>query len=167
MNITPVFLHQFHDKTERILHRRGNVNPSVPVLEMTIVLDHCLDAQQMCQCVPALLGALKRGSEVFRNVRLNVTDWWNDERIENQVRPMLTVMGEGFYEHYTAADSEKRIEVLYQYLKFYHARSKLVLLVTDGHYKTEDKEAESEALKPFLGRKLMRVTVSEKGMELT
>lgn len=176
MIISPVFLHQFHEKAERILRRRGNLNPSAPVLEMTVVLDHNICAQELRQYVPALLGALKRGSELFRNVRLNVTDWWDDERIENQVRPMLAVMSAGFYEYDTPQVSEKtekterqtakRIEILYQYLKFYHARSKLIVLITDGCCRTEDEQARQEALKPFLGRKLMRIIVGEKGMEL-
>lgn len=165
MNVTPVFLNQFHNQAERILHRKGNFTG--PPLEMTIVLDHNLCAEKLCDCVPALLRCLKQRSEIFRNVRLNVTDWIGDSRIENGVRPMLSVITGGCFRDDRTAVQEKRIELLYQYLKFYHARSKLIVLVTDGKYRVGDEKAQNEALKPFLERKLMRITVTEEGMELS
>lgn len=89
-----------------------------------------------------------------------------DTRIENRVVPMMTVLVSGFFESYEQICNEKKTEALYQYLKLYHARSKLILLVTDGRHRPEDEKAAEEALKPFLGKKLVSVLVREDGMEL-
>lgn len=164
MNLSPVFLHQFRDQVQRVLHVRGNFTD--PVLEMTLVTDHSVDRAQMAEAVPALLRALKQQGDVFRNVRFNLADWLEDDRMENRVIPMMTVMVNGFFDTYRQLPGEKRIECLYQYLKFYHARSKLILLVTDGKYCLKEEEAAREACKPFLGKKLIRIMISEDGMEL-
>ncbi len=164
MNLSPVFIHQFHNRIERVLHRKGNFTG--PVLEMTVIVDHSVSAGVVQEGVPALLRCLKQHSEVFRNVRLNITDWLEDTRIENRVVPMMTVLVSGFFESYEQICNEKKTEALYQYLKLYHARSKLILLVTDGRHRPEDEKAAEEALKPFLGKKLVSVLVREDGMEL-
>lgn len=164
MEISPVFLHLFHNKIERVLHLKGNFTG--PVLEMALVMDHRVPAQKMQECVAALLRCLKQQSEVFRNVRFNVIHWISDDRIETKVCPMLSAVTEHFYGDYVPTTETKRIEKLYQYLKFYHARSKIVLIVTDGQYQVEDEAAKEAALKPFLGRKLIPVTITEEGMEL-
>lgn len=164
MDISPVLLHQFHNQVEYILHRKGNFTG--PVLEMTVVLDHSLPRKRTKECVSALLRSLKQKSETFRNVRLNVTDWLSDDELTNRVKPMLSVMTDSFYETYEEIKTEKRIETLYQYLKFYHARSKLILLFTDGQYRIGDETLRCETLKPFLGRKLIQITATENGIEL-
>jgi hypothetical protein len=164
MDISPVFLHQFHNRTEFVLHRKGNFRG--PVLEMTLVLDHSVPAEQMKERVPVLLRYLKQHSEVFRNVRLNVTHWLGDTQIENQTVPFMKLLVDGFFDRYQHIVCDKRIEYLYGYLKFYHARSKLILLVTDGQSHVQDSQAAQEALKPFLDRKLVPVMTGETGMEL-
>lgn len=164
MELSPVLLHQFHNQVERVLHVKGNFTG--PVLEMTVVLDHSLQRERMQECVSVFLRSLKQKSEVFRNVRLNITDWTSDDGLTNLVKPMFSAMSDSFYESYQEIKTEKRIEVLYQYLKFYHARSKLILIFTDGQYRIGDKELCCEALKPFLSRKLIRITVTENGIEL-
>lgn len=75
-------------------------------------------------------------------------------------------MPDSFCEAYEEIKTEKRIEVLYQYLKFYHARSRLILLFADGQYRIGDEKLRCAALKPFHGRKLIQVTVTENGIEL-
>ncbi len=164
MNLSPVFIQRFHNRIERVLHIKGNFTG--PVLEMTVIVDHSLPAGSVQEGVPALLRCLKQHSEVFRNVRLNITDWSGDGKIQNSVVPMMTALVSGFFEAYEQICCEKKTEVLYQYLKLYHARSKLILLVTDGCHHTEDEKAAQEALKPFLGKKLVQILVRENGMEL-
>ena len=148
-----------------MLHRKGNFTG--PVLEMTLVLGHSVRKEQMAEVAPALLRALKQQGEVFRNVRFHLTDWLEDDHMENRTIPMVTVMVSGFFDGYSCLPGEKRIEYLYQYLKFYHARSKLILLVTDGGYCLREEQAAGEALKPFLHKKLIQVMVTEEGMELS
>lgn len=164
MELSPVFLHQFYNRVERILHARGNFMGAV--LEMTIVLDHSIPQERIRKCVTMLLRTLKQKSKVFRNVRLNIVDWMEDTELTNQVKSMMTVMMDSFYEDYQEKKTKKRIEILYQYLKFYHARSKLILLFTDGNFRMEDEKVRDEALKPFLARKLLQITVTENGIEL-
>ena len=164
MEMSPVFLHQFHNRIERVLHIKGNFTG--PILEMALVMDHHVSAEQMKQNVSAILRCLKQQSEVFRNVRFNVVDWCDDARISTRVCPMLSAVTDSFYQDYEQIGETKRIELLYEYLKFYHARSKIVLIVTDGQYTIEDEKSGEMALKPFLGRKLIQIIVTEKGMEL-
>lgn len=164
MDISPVFLHIFHNKIERVLHLKGNFTG--PVLEMALVMDYSVPAERMRESVAALLRCLKQQSEVFRNVRFNVIEWKSDSEIGTRVCPMLMAGTESFYQDYEQTMETKRIEKLYQYLKFYHARSKLVLLVTDGQYHVENEAEKEAALKPFLGRKLIMIKITEKGMEL-
>lgn len=164
MDLSPLWIHQFHNRIEHVLHLPGNFTG--PVLEMALVLDHHVPAEQIKETVPALLRALKQQGEVFRNVRFYVVDWQSDAQITTRRCPMLSAMTEQFYQDHVQSVEKKRIELLYQYLKFYHARSKLILLVTDAQYVMEDEAAGNMALKPFLGRKLIQLSMTEKGMEL-
>lgn len=164
MEISPVFLHKLHDKTERILHLPGNFTGAV--LEMTLVMDAHVPAERMQECVSILIRCLKQQGEVFRNVRFNVVSWKRDEEITTKVCPMLSAGTAGFYADYIQTEQEKKIEKLYQYLKFYHARSKLILLVSDSEYTVGDETEKNAALRPFLSRKLLVIHVGEMGMEL-
>ena len=49
----------------------------------------------------------------------------------------------------------KRIDPLFANLKLFQARSKLILLLSDGQFFVEDEEQCMESLKPFLGRKML------------
>ena len=164
MEVSSGFCQQFYHRVQRVLHVPGNFTG--PVLEMSVVLDHHVPPAGMEACVPALLGSLKRRSEVFRNVRFHIVDWLDDERIINRTVPMMTVLVNGCFREYEPKPDEKRIECLYQNLKFYHARSKLILLFTDGVYTMRDQDAAAAALKPFLGRKLLTITMTKDGPEL-
>ncbi len=161
MEVSSVFCQQFYHRVQRVLHVPGNFTG--PVLEMSVVLDHHVPSAWMEACVPALLGCLKRRSEVFRNVRFHIVDWLDDERIINRAVPMMTVLVNGFFREYDTTPDEKRIECLYRNLKFYHARSKLILLFTDGMYTMRDQEMAAAALKPFLGKKLIPITMTKDG----
>lgn len=159
MVLSPVFLKQFKNTVERILHVPGNFTE--PVLEMAVVIDGTLSREQSETCVPELLGTLKRHSEVFRNVRLNIVEWKSDERIVTQVRPMSMAMLKSFYEDYEQVCEQKHFEKLVAYLKLYHARSKLIILITDGAYLVEREDELEIAMRPFLEKKLMQVVFAE------
>lgn len=186
MEQSPVFLRAFHNKTERILHMPGNFTGSI--LEMTLVLDAHVPAEQLKECAGILMRFLKQKNEVFRNVRFNAVYWKSDAEITTKVCPMLMAGTDSFYEELSLnkdsfpnkdfsperegmqedpdKDCRKNVEKLYQFLKFYHARSKLVILLTDGCFQTGNEAEREEALKPFLFRKLITVKVTEQGMEL-
>lgn len=164
MELPPVFLHRFHNEVERILHLPGNFTGAV--LEMALVMDAHVPPKLMQECVSTLIRALKQQGAVFQNVRFHVVSWRSDEEITTKVLPMLLAGTESFYEDYVQTPDQKKIEKVYQYLKFYHARSKLILLVTDGCYVVGNEDEKKEAQKPFLARKLLEIKITEKGMEL-
>lgn len=164
MQLSPVFLHLFTNRVERILHVKGNFTG--PILEMTVVMDHSVGKEQMEVVLPSLLGALKKHSEVFRNVRMNIMDWNSDEKKENRVLPMMLAMGTGFYENYEQIAGTKRVELLYENLKLFHARSKLIIFVTDNNWCVADEKAKEEALKPFLTKKLLPIIIRNDEVEL-
>lgn len=159
--MTPVALQQFKNTVERILHVPGNFTGSN--LEMAVVIDGSLKKEQAETFVPELLGSLKRHSEVFGNVRLNVVDWKSDEQIQTQVRPMSMVMLKSFYEEYECVRMAKHFEKLAAYLKLYQARAKLIILITDGTYQVGSEEEKKLLMRPFLEKKLMQVTLTEQG----
>lgn len=55
---------------------------------------------------------------------------------------------------------------LLPYLKLYHARSKLIFVITDGHAGVKEPNSVREAMKPFLERKLILLTTEPDEMEL-
>lgn len=156
--MTPVSLQMFKNTVERILHVPGNFTEQN--LEMAVVIDGALSREQVEAYVPELLGSLKRHSEVFRNVRLNVVEWKSDEQIMTQVRPMSVVMLHSFYEEYEQVQNPKHFEKLVTYLKLYQARSKLIILVTDGKYQVEHEDELELTMRPFLDKKLMQVVIT-------
>lgn len=161
MELSPVALLTFKNTVERILHVPGNYTGGI--LEMTEVIDGALEQEKVSTYVPELLGSLKRHSEVFRNVRLNVVEWKSDERITTEVRPMPIVMCQSFFSEYEKYDTEKHLEKLVAYLKLYHARAKLIILVTDGRYLVECEEEVELAMRPFLDKKLMQIVLDKDG----
>lgn len=161
MSLSPVTLKIFKNTVERILHVPGNFTK--PPLEMAVVIDGALDRERVKEYVPELLGSLKRQSEVFRNVRLNVVEWKTDERIETQVRPLSYMLLSGSYGEYEQVCTEKHLEKLAAYLKLFCARSKLIILITDGSYLVGQEEALAAAMRPFLEKKLMQVVLREDG----
>jgi len=46
-----------------------------------------------------------------------------------------------------------------------HARSKLIVLLTDGNFIEEEREEIKESMQPFLEKKLMTVFIKEDGMK--
>ena len=159
--MTPSFIFdkQFTNKVEMILHSPCNI-PS-KMFEMTVVLDRNLSKDVVDKIVPHLLKVLKRHSEVFLNVRLNMVEWDSDDKISNQIIPMAMAMISSKYSEYEQKVETKSYPYLMQNLKLFHARSKLIIVVTDGTYKIGDETELKKLMQPFLYRKVMNVVVSD------
>ncbi len=154
-----IFDKQFVNKVEMILHSPCNI-PS-KMFEMTVVLDRNLSKDVAMEIVPHLLKVLKRHSEVFANVRLNMVKWETDDVIENQIIPMSMAMIGSHYAEYEQVKNVKSYQALMQNLKLFHARSKLIIVVTDGDYETGAEAELKKLMQPFLYRKVMNVVVTE------
>lgn len=159
MNLSPVFLMQFKNTVERILHVRGNYDGGI--LEMAVILDHNVSREMVQDLVPQLLRSLKMHSEVFRNVRLNMIQWESDERITNQVTPMAVAGLTSYYENYESQKHSKELMKLVQHLKLFQARAKLIILITDGKNEEDSQECLKAAMQPFLDKKFMQIIVGE------
>lgn len=165
MNLSPVFLMKFKNTIERILHVKGNYNGGI--LEMAVVLDHSLSRECVQVVVPQLLRTLKIHSEVFRNVRLNMVEWIDDETIISQVSPMSMAGLSSYYEGYEQRKKEKDMLKLISYLKLFQARAKVIILVTDTACDIAAQEGIKTAMQPFLDKKLMQVVVSGETLEVS
>lgn len=137
--------------TEQVLHVPGNFTKNI--LEMTIVLDYGMEKAKCQERCIELLQTLKQHSKVFQNVRLNVTAWKSDEYMENQVVPISVMLLGRYFEGYETTEGKKDITPLMAYLKKFHARSKLIFLITDGQYMVGNREELLQNMKPFLGKK--------------
>lgn len=164
MNQSPVFLKNFKNIVDRILHVPGNFTE--PVLEMAVVIDNNLSREQVRDYLPDLLGTLKMHSEVFRNVRLNVVQWRADEEMICKVSPMSVVQLSSYYEDYEQCVKRKTFEKLISYLKLFQARAKLMILLTDGNYQVEQEELLQQAMQPFLEKKMMQVVLTGDGADI-
>ena len=163
MNLSPVFLMQFKNSIERILHVKGNYNGGV--LEMAVVIDENLEREQLQEILPQLLRTLKMHSEVFRNVRLNVVNWKSDEDISEKAVPMAVAGMASYYSDYEKYRAGKDFLKLVQYLKLFQARSKIIILLTDGGYIGSMENAKS-AMQPFLDKKMMQIIVTDEQLQV-
>lgn len=154
-----MFNKQFTNKVEMILHSPCNIPNKM--LEMTVVLDQNLSLDTVKEIVPDLLKTLKRHSEVFLNVRLNMVRWLDDNCINNQVVPMSMAMISSHYDDYVKHITAKRYDKLMEKLKLFHARSKLIIVVTDEKYDIGDEEELRKIMQPFLYRKVMKVVIGD------
>lgn len=185
MGLTPVRNLQLHNQIEKVLHVQGNYRGGI--LEMALVVDRAFDREAVRELCADIITSCKKQSEIFRNVRLNMVLWGHDEIRTETVAAAHVQMGTFFdsYERENAApaavkpntDAENRTEgdtdghkrgeqviELMEYLKKFHARSKLVLLLTPDKeklYRVSDQERLRRALGPFLKQKLILVYPEE------
>ena len=152
MEISEIGALQIAKKAEAILHVPGNYRGGI--LEMTIVLDTSLEKVDFSDALTAVLKALKRKQDIFGNVRLNLV-YWEEETITAKVVPMTLLQTGSPLGDYRSSRHVKKYEELFAYLKKFHARSKLILLFTDGQNKVKDIQAAKDALTPFLKNKLL------------
>ena len=160
---TQVQLLQIKNAVMRILHVPGNYSGGI--LEMAIVADYDIPYEKLRDRCAQIAGALKQTDETFRNVRVNLIKWISDEQVVKEIASLpLLQMGRTFgdYEEYQApvkkksADKNKKsIDELFRQLKLFYARSKLIIILTDGNYRIVEEQKVQEYLNPFLKRKIL------------
>ena len=143
-------------------------------LEMAFVFDLGSDPSYLRDTAAQAAGALKQHDRIFQNVRCNAV-YWAADGLTTEVLPMSYVQLGRVCEkagNRTADGSEKicpknqvvkenrkpRLEDLTGYLKLYHARSKCILVITEGNYEVSDRKRAREALNPFLKSRLVMIT---------
>lgn len=180
MALTQVQKLQLNHQVDRILHAPGNFQGGN--LEMTMVFDEDAEPDWFKEEAIQIITTLKAHSPVFRNVRFHAVKWKGDFSITNQTIPMTFVQAGRFFEEdsqdislSTSTIEEKKetnhiksLEALLENLKLFHARSKLILVLTQGQYQISDREAAKKALNPFLKQKLLLLTPDymKTGMEI-
>lgn len=155
MEVGTIQLLKLKQGAERILHVPGNYKGGI--LEMAFIIDCNLGEKQAKESVQAIVKALKSHSETFRNVRLNVIWWKSDNEIITEVLPMPVMQMGTPFDTYEEKKEEKHIDALLKNLKLFQARSKLILLISDGKFEIESEAGCMDSLKPFLGRKMLLV----------
>ena len=153
MEFSPVMRMQLVNAIERVLHAPGN--PSHDLKEMTIVLDYHMDKETVVALGKWVATTLKNHSRTFANVRCNLLRWVDDDIFRNEICPLSAMQLGRFSEGYEANVQTKRVELLCDNLKRFHARSKLVLVLTDYEYEIADDAKLKEALSPFLKYKIL------------
>lgn len=131
---------------------------------MTIVISSRLDVVSLKENIKAVVDALKRSSEVFRNVRLNLVRAKAEGGFENKVVPLIFLQTGKIPEDNNRHEETMAIASLSEicsYLKLFHARSKLIIIFTDTEYNRGDKAVLKEALNPFLKQKLLVISGEE------
>ncbi len=154
MKLTELGALQIAKRADAILHVPGNYRGGN--LEMTIVIDTSLELEDFKDAVAAVVHALKRGNEIFRNVRLNLVFW--GEETEARLAPMAMLMTGSAFNGYQCRPHKKCYEELFAYLKKFHARSKVILVFADEKNEVLDAQAAGEALSPFLKSKLLLIS---------
>ena len=154
MELTEIGALQIAKRVDAILHVPGNYRGGN--LEMTVVIDTSLEQADFGEAVAAVVRALKRSNEIFRNVRLNLVFWGQEMR--TNVVPMAMLMTGGAFQDYCCCPQKKRYEELFAYLKKFHARSKVALVFTDEQNEVLDRQAAAEALSPFLKSRLLLIS---------
>lgn len=169
MALTPVRNLQLHNQIERVLHVQGNYRGGI--LEMAIVVDREFDRETAQVLCADIITSCKKQSEVFRNVRLNMVLWGKDEIRTQTVASVYVQMGTFFEDYNRETDAgdesgqaaeehmegESVIRIM-EYLKEFHARSKLIILLTPDRekmYRVSDTDRLRKALSPFLKQKLV------------
>lgn len=159
MSLTQIQKLQLNRQVDRILHAPGNQPAGRQQLEMAFVLDCSSDIEYIKTTTQDIVATLKAHDKIFQNVRSNVV-YWRENHISTETMPMSFIqMGKPFVDlEETAVDKLPKFDDLCAYLKLYHARSKCIVLVTNGNYELGEKDKIKENLNPFLKQKLLLVT---------
>lgn len=148
---------------EKVLHVPGNY--SGDYLEMAMVFDCNLSKEFLTQAGKEIVDILKSHSKVFRNVRMNALQWRSDNELIKEISSLPLIQMGRYFKDYEGLRSVKKIEVLAEQLKKFYARSKIIILITDGKYIVEDEELLKNSLQPFLYRKLIIITCANDAIE--
>jgi hypothetical protein len=170
---------QISKMVEHILHVPGNFRGGN--LEMTVVVSSRLSFSEKKESVKEVADALKRSSEVFRNVRLNLVRWDGISDFNSEVVPMVFLQTGAcfaqeqaeseqvpldFEQNRTKSERDQsdfvqerteseQLAPLLAYLKKFHARSKVILVFASKACEMGDKAQAHESLAPFLKQKLL------------
>ena len=162
MSISGLKALQIAKMADHILHVPGNYRGGN--LEMTIVISSRLDVVSLKENIKAIVDALKRSNEVFRNVRLNLVRAKAEGGFKNTVIPLIFLQTGKIFEdnnRYEETMTTASLSEICSYLKLFHARSKLIIIFTDTEYNRGDKAVLKEALNPFLKQKLLVISGEE------
>lgn len=159
MSLTQIQKLQLNKHVDRILHAPGNQPAGKQQLEMAFVLDCSGSMEYVRSTAQAAVAALKAHDKIFQNVRSNVVVW-SAGNMKTETMPMSFIqMGKPFVELENAkVDKSGKLDELCAYLKLYHARSKCIILITEGDYEYGDRELLKQSLNPFLKQKLLLIT---------
>lgn len=163
MSLTPVRNLQLHNQIERVLHVPGNYRGGI--LEMAIVIDRTYDRETIRTMCADIIESCKRQSDIFRNVRLNMVTWSGKDICTQTVAAAYIQMGT-FFDNYEPEDTgnNKSTEELMEYLKKFHARSKLILIVAqdkEQFHRISETDRLKCAMNPFLKQKLVFIYPDE------
>ena len=163
MSFAPVERMQIKNSIERVLHVPGNYSGGT--LEMAMVFDCNLPEEYIKRIGKDMAALLKSHSEIFRNVRLNIICWEEDEAFIKEVSSIPYLQMGRCFDSYRCVKNAKRLEILACQLKKFYARSKIIIFFTDGNYLVEDRISFKENMHPFLHRKLivLRCDTDDKG----
>ena len=161
------------NRIEKVLHTPYNYRGGR--LEFAIVFDYHVSEELLSGQAKELIKLLrtirysrsKDGDviyeDIFRSARLNIIKWISDDRIIKEVSSMgLVQMGkcfEDYGEYKEEHRTDKSLDLLTRQLKMFYARSKLIFLITDGSYIIKSQEETDKNLLPFLGHKLIYVSL--------
>ncbi len=149
--------------TDGVLNIPGNFTKDL--LEMAIVLDHGMEKVEIGPLAAELVNILKRHSQIFRNVRLNIVDWKSDSEITTQVSAMPMLQLGRYFDSYVQTEETKSLDLLAGYLKMYHARSKLIYVLSAAQSIVKSRERMFLNINPFLKRKLIFIEKGVQGYE--
>ncbi|MBE5876582.1 MAG: hypothetical protein E7290_06815 [Lachnospiraceae bacterium] len=159
MSLSQIQQMQVNKQVDMILHAPGSQVLEKQQLEMAFVFDMSADKEYLSSVTKDIVTTLKRHDKIFQNVRCNVVRW--EEKVSTEVMPMSFIqMGKPFTEDNLAdaVDKKALLEELCAYLKLFHARSKCIIVITEGNYVIEDRKKLIDALNPFLKSKILFVT---------
>lgn len=167
--ITDIQIMKIKNEVMRILHVPGNYTGGI--LEMAIVADYHMSVEELNEITKKVANGLKHQNEIFRNVRLNLIKWVSDAEIIKEVSSLTKLQMGRAYDDYEKCKfqqfsqkedgSVKTLDELFRQLKLFYARSKLIIVLTDGAYRIEDECKVTEYLNPFLKRKIIIVNRGE------
>ena len=149
---------------EQVLHVPGNYRGGI--LEMAIVFDCNIEKQTAIKISKEMVAALKQQSEVFRNVRLNTIQWRSASEMIKEITPMAYLQTGTYFDGYEQIREEKALEVLTEQLKKFYARSKLIIVLTDGKIMVREQGKLEKSLKPFLVKKLIYIKINKEKDEI-
>ena len=141
----------FINAVERVLHVKGNYSGGI--LEMTLVIDCALPKEYVIETAADIGAVLRAHSQVFRNVRLNLLYWQSEEELENHVIPISFLQMNSCFQDYKICPEKKSLDVLSDRLKLLHARSKLILVLSNEEPLIHNREIVKQNMHPFLGKK--------------